>query len=158
MTRESGKVSFIDNTVDATTGTIRMKGTFPNDDHALWPGSFVQVTLLLHTDPKAIVVPAAAVQASQSGQFVFVIKPDRTAEIRDIVVERQEGDEIVVAKGLAAGEEVVTDGQLRLTAGARVSTGTRGEGPGGAPANGKEEDGRGRGSGGRRGANPGSQS
>ncbi len=159
VTRESGKVSFIDNTVDATTGTIRMKGTFPNDDHALWPGSFVQVTLLLHIDPKAVVVPAAAVQASQSGQFVFVIKPDRTAEIRDIVVERQEGDEIVVAKGLAAGEEVVTDGQLRLTAGARVSTGTRGEGPRRLqPANGKEEDGRGRGSGGRRGANPGSQS
>ena len=101
--------------VDPTTGTIRMKGTFANADHALWPGLFVQVTLVLRTDPNAIVVPAAAVQASQAGQFVYVVKPDRTVEIRNVTVERQQGEEMVIAQGLAPGEEVVTDGQLRLT-------------------------------------------
>ena len=127
---EAGKVSFIDNTVDPTTGTIRMKGTFQNADHALWPGLFVQVTVVLRTDPSATVVPAVAVQASQTGQFVYVVSPDRTAQIRDVVVERQQGDDVVIAKGIAPGDEVVTDGQLRLTPGARVTTGTRGEGAG----------------------------
>jgi membrane fusion protein, multidrug efflux system len=126
---ESGKVTFIDNAIDPTTGTIKLKGTFDNGDHALWPGLFVQVTLELSTDPDAIVVPAAAVQASQSGQYVYVIKQDRTAELRPVTVERQQGDDIVIAQGVAAGEEVVTDGQLRLTPGAHVSTG-RGEGQG----------------------------
>ena len=140
---EAGTVSFIDNTVDPSTGTIRMKGTFANDDHALWPGLFVQVTLVLRTDPNAIVVPSAAVQTSQAGQFVFVVKPDRTAEVRNIVVERQQGDETVVSQGLQPGEEVVTDGQLRLTAGARVSTGTRGENAGeGGGARGNDTGGR----------------
>ena len=78
-----------------------MKGTFANADHALWPGLFVQVTLILRTDPKAIVVPAAAVQASQAGQFVFVVKPEiARAEIRNITVERQQGDESIIAQGL----------------------------------------------------------
>jgi multidrug efflux system membrane fusion protein len=141
-----------------------MKGTFANDDHALWPGLFVQVTLVLRTDPSAIVVPAAAVQASQAGQFVFVVKPDRTVEVRNITVERQQGEEVVVAQGLKPGEEVVTDGQLRLTTGARVTTGTRGEGPGRAgDGEGREGQGRGnsdgrRGGEGRRGGNRGNQS
>jgi multidrug efflux system membrane fusion protein len=160
---EAGTVSFIDNSVDPTTGTIKMKGTFANDDHALWPGLFVQVTLVLRTNPSAIVVPAAAVQASQAGQFVFVVKPDRTVEVRTITVERQQGEEIVVAQGLKPGEEVVTDGQLRLTAGARISTGTRGEVPGNAgDGGGREgqgrEDAEGRRGGGRRGGNRGNQS
>jgi multidrug efflux system membrane fusion protein len=152
-------VSFIDNTVDATTGTIRLKGTFANDDHALWPGLFVQVTLVLRTDPSAIVVPSIAVQTSQAGQFVFVINADRTAEVRNVVVERQQGDESVISHGLKAGEEVVTDGQLRLTAGSHVVTGTRGEGAGrgggganGAGSNGgRSNDEGGRRGGGRRG-------
>ena len=100
QTREAC-VSFIDNTVDPTTGTIKLKGTFPNADHALWPGLFVQVTLVLRTDPKAIVVPAAAVQASQAGQYVYVVKPDRTVEMRNVTVERQQGEEMVIAQGLA---------------------------------------------------------
>jgi multidrug efflux system membrane fusion protein len=154
-TTETGAVSFIDNSVDATTGTIKMKGTFANMDHALWPGLFVQVTLVLRTDPTAIVVPAAAVQTSQSGQFVFVVKPDRTVDVRNITVERQQGDDIVVAHGLAAGEEVVTDGQLRLTAGARVTTGTRGEGAGEPGTGGRGDAGGRRGTGGRRGGNRG---
>ena len=150
-TTAGGTVSFIDNSVDPTTGTIRMKGTFANADHALWPGLFVQVTLVLRTDPNAIVVPAAAVQASQAGQFIYVVKADRTVEVRNVTVERQQGEEIVIAQGVAPGEEVVTDGQLRLTAGARVTTGTRGEGAGesggGAPAS----------TGGRRGGTRGNQ-
>jgi len=124
---EKGKVSFIDNAVDSTTGTIKLKGTFPNTDHALWPGLFVQVTLNLTTDPSAIVVPANAVQASQDGQYVYVVKPDKTVELRDVTVERQQGDQMVIARGLKAGEEVVTVGQLRLTPGARVTTGRGGE-------------------------------
>jgi multidrug efflux system membrane fusion protein len=137
---EAGVVSFIDNTVDPTTGTIMLKGTFANADHALWPGLFVQVTLILSTDPSAVVVPAAAVQASQAGQYVFVVKADRTVELRNVRVDRQQGEEMVIAQGLAAGEEVVTDGHLRLTAGARVITGTRGQGPGGGRGGGGRDD------------------
>lgn len=154
---EGGAVSFIDNNVDPTTGTIKMKGTFANEDHALWPGLFVQITLVLRTDPTAIVVPAAAVQASQAGQFVFVVKPDRTVEVRNVEVERQQGEEMVVARGLSAGEEVVTDGQLRLTAGAHVSTGTRGGGAGDSGRAGQDGNGGGRADGGRRGASRGNQ-
>jgi multidrug efflux system membrane fusion protein len=143
-TIEPGKVSFIDNTVDPATGTIRMKATFQNADHALWPGLFVQVTVVLRTDANAVVVPSAAVQASQSGQFIYVITSDRTAEIRNVVVERQQGDDMVIAKGIAPGDEVVTDGQLRLTPGARVMTGTRGEGAGEPGGAGGDDGGRGR--------------
>jgi multidrug efflux system membrane fusion protein len=126
-TPERGLVSFIDNSVDPSTGTIRMKGTFQNDDRQLWPGTFVQVALQLTTDADALVVPAASVQASQDGQYVFVVKPDRTVEMRTVRIERQVGDQIVLAEGISPGEEVVTDGQLRLTPGARVTSG-RGEG------------------------------
>jgi multidrug efflux system membrane fusion protein len=160
---ERGSVTFIDNSVDSTTGTIRLKGTFDNRDRQLWPGTFVQVSLHLTSDAGAIVVPAAAVQASQDGQFVYVIKADRTAELRPVRVERQAGDEIVIADGVSAGEEVVTDGHLRLTPGARVTGrgegGSRGEGRrgegGGADAgrgdNGRGDGGRGERAGGREG-------
>jgi membrane fusion protein, multidrug efflux system len=127
---EAGVVSFIDNTVDPTTGTIRLKGTFENRDRQLWPGVFVQVMLQLTTDAGALVVPATAVQASQEGQYVFVVKSDRTVEMRNVKVERQQGQEMVIAEGVTAGDEVVTDGHLRLTPGARVSTGERGRGEG----------------------------
>jgi multidrug efflux system membrane fusion protein len=153
----SGTVSFIDNSVDPTTGTIRMRGTFANANHALWPGLFVQVTLVLRNDPAAIVVPAAAVQVSQAGQYVFVVKPDRTVEVRNVTVERQQGEEMVIAKGIAPGEEVVTDGQLRLTTGATVSTGTRGDGAGTRGEGGGARTGGGGEGGGRRGANRGTQ-
>jgi multidrug efflux system membrane fusion protein len=128
---EGGVVSFIDNAVDPTTGTIKLKGTFANADHALWPGLFVQVTLVLSTDPTAVVVPAAAVQVSQAGQYVFVVKPDRTVEMRTVKIARQQGEEMVVAEGLKGNEEVVTDGHLRLNPGSHITTGTRGQGPGG---------------------------
>lgn len=124
-----GTVTFIDNTVDPTTGTIRLKATFANAGRQLWPGAFVQVVLDLTTDPNALVVPAVAVQTSQDGQFVYVVKADRTAEMRPVKVDRQQGDESVIASGVTAGETVVTDGHLRLTPGARVSE--RGETPAG---------------------------
>ncbi len=153
---EGGKVSFIDNAVDPTTGTIKLKGTFDNEDHALWPGLFVQVDLVLSVDPNAVVVPAVAVQASQAGTYVYVVKPDRTVEMRPVTVERQQGEEMVIAKGLTGGEEVVTDGHLRLTDGAHIVTGTRGEAPGrsgGAAPNGDSGNGAGR-----RGSREGNQS
>jgi membrane fusion protein, multidrug efflux system len=115
-----GAVSFIDNAVDATTGTIKLKGTFQNADHQLWPGSFVQVSLTLTTDADALVVPATAVQPSQDGQFIYVVKADRTVEMRPVAVERQQGDLMIIAKGVSNGETVVTDGQLRLVPGARI--------------------------------------
>jgi multidrug efflux system membrane fusion protein len=116
-----GRISFVDNQVDATTGTIRMKGTFPNNDRRLWPGQFVNVAVTLTTDPNALVVPTTAVQNGQQGQYVFVVKPDQTAELRAVTVARAEGADTVLATGVTAGETVVTDGQLRLVPGSRVS-------------------------------------
>jgi multidrug efflux system membrane fusion protein len=142
---EEGTVSFIDNSVDATTGTIKLKATFPNRSNRLWPGLFVQVSLLLTTDADALVVPAAAVQESQQGTYVYVIKPDRTAEMRNVRVERQQGEETVIAQGLTVGEEVVTDGHLRLTPGARVTTGADGGRNGRSNPGGSGGEGRGQG-------------
>jgi len=126
---ETGRVSFIDNAVDATTGTIKLKASFENKGHTLWPGQFLQVTLDLTTEDGAIVVPAGAVQPSQSGTYVYVVTPDRTVEVRTVVVLRQQGEQIVIAQGLRAGEEVVTEGQLRLTPGAKITTAGRGNNP-----------------------------
>ena len=117
----SGRITFVDNAVDATTGTIRIKGTFPNGDRKLWPGQFVNVTVALTDDPAAIVVPSAAVQVGQQGQYVFVVRADRSVEYRPVVVERTRGEETVVKSGLKIAETVVTDGHLRLVAGSRVS-------------------------------------
>jgi multidrug efflux system membrane fusion protein len=143
-----GTVSFIDNTVDPTTGTIRLKGTFPNARRELWPGSFVQVTLELAMQQNALVVPAVAVQASQEGQYVYVVKPDRTVEMRPVKVERQHGDRAVIAEGVVAGDVVVTEGHLRLVPGATVSergeTAGRGaEGEGRGARSGRGAEGRG---------------
>jgi multidrug efflux system membrane fusion protein len=126
-THATGSVTFIDNAVDATTGTIKLKGTFPNEGHALWPGLFVDVTLQLSVDPHAIVVPTTAVQNGQSGTFVYVVKSDRTVDMRPVTVARAEGKDSVVSDGLQAGETVVTDGQLQLTPGARIIDRTSGQ-------------------------------
>ena len=128
---ETGHVTFIDNAVDNTTGTIKLKATFDNGDHQLWPGQFLQITLDLTTEPNAIVVPAAAVQPSQAGQYVYVVKADRSVEMRPVVILRQQGEQMVIAQGLTPGEEVVTEGQLRLTPGAHVTVGGAGGGPAG---------------------------
>jgi membrane fusion protein, multidrug efflux system len=118
----AGYVSVIDNTVDAATGTIRLKGTFPNADRVLWPGQFVNVTLTLDTLQNATVVPAEAVQAGQRGPFIYVVKADRTVENRLVTPGRPFGGKVVIDKGVNPGETVVTDGQLRLFPGAPVRT------------------------------------
>jgi multidrug efflux system membrane fusion protein len=117
---EEGFVSFVDNTVDSTTGTIKLKGTFANPEKKLWPGQFVNVMLTLTTEPNAIVVPSRAIQTGQEGQYVFVVKQDLTVESRPVVAGRIVNTETVVQKGLNADEKVVTDGQLRLYPGAKV--------------------------------------
>ena len=116
-----GHINFIDNAVDTATGTIRVKGTFPNEDRRLWPGQFVNVTLTLSQDPNAIVVPLLAVQTGQQGTYVFVVKSDQTVEMRPVTVARNRDAESVIKEGLKAGETVVTDGQLRLVPGSRVT-------------------------------------
>src|SRR5712691_10416983 len=113
----TGWLSFIDNTVDQATGTIKLKGQFVNGDRRLWPGQFVDVVLTLAQQPKAIVVPSQAIQNGQTGQFVFVVKPDMTVEARPVILDRSTNGQAVIGKGLAAGEQVVTDGQLRLVPG-----------------------------------------
>ena len=116
----NGKLTFIDNSVDATTGTIKLKGTFENKDRRLWPGQFVDVVLTLTSQPNSLVVPSQAIQTGQNGQYVFVVQPDMTADMRPVTVLRTVGSETIVASGLKPGEQVVTDGQLRLTKGVKV--------------------------------------
>ena len=116
----TGRLSFIDNTVDQATGTIKLKGEFANADRRLWPGQFVDVALTLADQPRAIVIPSQAIQNGQQGQFVYVIKPDMTAEPRPVVVNRSSDGQAIIDKGLVAGEKVVTDGQLRLLPGSKV--------------------------------------
>jgi len=115
-----GRVEFFDNSVDATSGTIAVRAKFDNDDQRLWPGQFVNVAMTTRIDPEAIVVPPAAVQVGQQGSYVFVVRPDKTAESRDVTVSRTVDGKAVIGKGLAAGEQVVVDGQMRLTNGMRV--------------------------------------
>ena len=117
----AGLINFIDNAVDPTTGQIKVKGTFPNTDRRLWPGQYVNVNVTLSLEPNAIVVPSLAVQTGQQGTYVFVVKPDKTADLRAVVVERASGEESVIRSGLVPGEIVVTDGHLRLVPGSHVS-------------------------------------
>jgi multidrug efflux system membrane fusion protein len=119
-TTSNGRVTFIDNTVDATTGTIKVKGSFPNDQRLLWPGQFVNVVLTLSADKDAIVAPTAAIQTGQDGQYVFVVKKDQSAELRPVQIGRAFGTETIVTKGLQPDDVVVTDGHLRLVPGAKV--------------------------------------
>ncbi len=117
----SGRLSFVDNAVDQTTGTIRVKASFPNAEHQLWPGQYVNVTLTLATDADAIVVPSTAVQSSQDGQYVFVVKDDQSAEMRPVTIRRTSGNETIIADGVSADEVVVTDGHLRVVPGGKVA-------------------------------------
>jgi membrane fusion protein, multidrug efflux system len=114
-----GELTFVDNTVDPTTGTIKLKATFPNADHRLWPGQFSTVMVTLST-PEVLTVPASAVQSDQSGQHVYVVNAENIAEFRPIVIERTAEDIAVVTKGLKEGETVVIDGQLRVVPGEAV--------------------------------------
>jgi multidrug efflux system membrane fusion protein len=105
-----------------------VKGTFPNEDRRLTPGQFVNVSVTLTTDPNAIVVPTSAVQSGQQGTYVYVIKDDKTVELRPVTVARTRGDDSIISTGVSAGETVVTDGQLRLIPGSRVSIKDAGRG------------------------------
>jgi membrane fusion protein, multidrug efflux system len=120
-TAARGNIAFIDNAVDQETGTIRIKGTFPNTDGRLWPGQFVNVVVTLTTDPKATVVPSAAVQAGQQGSYVFAVTPEQTVEMRPVTVTRTRGADSVIGSGVSPGDTVVTEGHLRLVPGGRVS-------------------------------------
>ena len=117
----TGRITFVDNQVDQTTGTIRIKATFPNANRRLWPGQFVNVKVKLTSDLQAIVVPSVAVQAGPEGQFVYVVKNDQTVEMRPVVVARTAGAETVLKDGVKPGETVVTDGQLRLVPGSKIT-------------------------------------
>jgi membrane fusion protein, multidrug efflux system len=119
---EIGKLTFIDNSVDTSTGTIKLKGTFQNTDRKLWPGQFVNVTLRLTTRPNAVVVPNQAVQTGQDGTYIYVVKEDRTVEVRPVTVGPRVDQDLVIDKGLEAGETIVTEGQLRLQPGSRVQS------------------------------------
>jgi multidrug efflux system membrane fusion protein len=117
----TGALTFIENQVDAATGTISIKAKFANDDDQLWPGQFVNVTVTLGVQADTVVVPSAAIQVGPNGPYVFVIRQDSTVELRLVKPDRMVGDKTVVAEGLAAGERVVVDGQLRLGNGTRVA-------------------------------------
>lgn len=115
-----GKLTFIDNAVDAATGMIFLKATFPNKDRRLWPGQFVNVSMVLTMQEGVVVVPSGAVQTGQQGDYVFRIQPDLTVQIQPVTVGTNMNGETIIEKGLAAGDRVVTDGQLRLAPGAKV--------------------------------------
>jgi multidrug efflux system membrane fusion protein len=115
-----GELTFIDNAVDRTTGTIKLKGTFKNLDKRLWPGQFVDVILTLTTERDRVIVPSQAVQTGQQGQYVYVVKDDMTADLRTVAPGRTYQTWTIIEKGITAGERVVTDGQLRLVPGAKV--------------------------------------
>ena len=121
----SGRLAFIDNAADATTGTIKLKAEFPNTRTELWPGQFVTVALTLYEQKDALVSPSAAIQNGPNGPYVFVVRNDNTAEVRNVKIARAEGDDTVIASGLAPGERVVTVGQLRLAPGTRVAEAQR---------------------------------
>jgi multidrug efflux system membrane fusion protein len=118
--RFDGKLTFIDNAVDLTTGTIKLKATFDNREHALWPGQFADVSMTLTSRPNAVVIPTAALQTGQNGTYVYIVNKDLTAQPQPVKVGWTIGDTTVIALGLQPGQTVVTDGQLRLSPGSKV--------------------------------------
>jgi membrane fusion protein, multidrug efflux system len=135
----TGALTFIDNAVDMTTDTIKLKATFDNADHRLWPGQFARISLRLTTLPDAVVVPSQAVQTGQDGQYVFVVKQDSTVEQRPVTTGQSVAQDVVVQKGLTPGEVVVTEGQLRLEPGSKVTTDTTGGGRRGGQGKGEAQ-------------------
>jgi multidrug efflux system membrane fusion protein len=117
---DKGTLQVVDNQVDQTTGTIKLKAEFPNKDLQLWPGQFVNIRLLIDTLQQVVVAPTAAVQRGPTGIFVFVVQPDRTVAVRPVTVSQQSETQAVIASGLQSGERVVTTGFARLTAGSDV--------------------------------------
>jgi multidrug efflux system membrane fusion protein len=125
-----GTLLTTDNQIDQSTGTIKLKAAFPNDDNALFPNQFVNARLLVNTIPNTLLIPAAALQRSQQGSFVYVVKPDNTVEMRPVTVGATQGDIVSIDKGLAAGDRVVTDGVDKLQQGSHVSVQTAAIPPG----------------------------
>ncbi len=115
-----GRLVFADNSVDVTTGTIKLRAEYPNTDRRLWPGQFVNVKLTVGSETGAILVPSQAVQSGQNGEFVFVVSPDGKVAMRPVKISRPVGADIALASGIQAGERVITDGQSRLVPGASV--------------------------------------
>jgi len=129
----TGELTFVNNTVDPSTGTIQLKATFPNRESTLWPGQFVNIAMTLTVLPNQTVIPSQAIQTGQQGQYVYVMRPDSTVEMRPITAGRRIGGESVVEKGVAPGDTVVTDGHLRLVSGTRVQV-KKEAGPAAEPA------------------------
>jgi multidrug efflux system membrane fusion protein len=123
-TASEGELVFVDNAVDTTTGTIMLKGSFPNTDGALWPGEFVNVRLQLYVDQDALTIPARAVVSGQQGSFVFVVQADSSAVTKPVKVDRNAGELAIVSGEIEPGDRVVTDGQLRLRQGSKVQVKT----------------------------------
>ena len=117
---EEGTLSFLDNSVNPATGTIKIKGLFANTAKKLWPGQFTDVVLTLGSLKNAVVIPTGALQTSRQGQFVYIVKPDKTVEVREVTVGLSIGQESVIEKGVGPGETLVVDGQLRLVPGAAI--------------------------------------
>ena len=117
---EQGRLEFVDNAVDRSTGTIKLKAVFANTERRLWPGQFINVALTLTTQPDAVVIPSEAVQVGQEGQHVFVVQPDKRVEVRSVTLGTTSGGEAVIIKGLAAGEQIVREGQFLLGPGSRI--------------------------------------
>jgi multidrug efflux system membrane fusion protein len=119
-TLDQGTLAVVDNEIDPATGTVKLKATFPNNDLKLWPGKFVNARLILTTQKGAAVVPTSVVQRGPQGTYAYVIKPDKTAEMRPIKIGQTEGNYVLIESGLQPGEDVVVDGQYKLQPGARV--------------------------------------
>ncbi|HWF12685.1 MAG TPA: efflux RND transporter periplasmic adaptor subunit [Candidatus Acidoferrales bacterium] len=117
---ETGQLTFVDNSVQSSSGTVMLRATVPNPARHLWPGQFVNVRLVLANLPKAVLVPAAAAQDSAKGPFVYVVKEDSTAELRPVKLGQRQGEMVVIAQGLQAGEHVVMNGQLGVMPGGKV--------------------------------------
>jgi multidrug efflux system membrane fusion protein len=126
----TGSLTFVDNTVNTTTGTINLKATFENKDRALWPGQFVNVAMTMADRPNAIVIPSQAIQVGQRGVYVYVVKSGGSVEMRPITVFRAVDQQSIIDRGISAGETVVTDGQLRLTPNSKVDVKNKGVGSG----------------------------
>jgi multidrug efflux system membrane fusion protein len=150
---EQGALAFIDNAVDRSTGTIKLKAEFKNSERRLWPGQFVNVAVTLTTEAHAVVIPSEAIQVGPEGQHVFVVKSDKTVEVRPVTMGRTSEGESIIAKGLQAGEQVVREGQFLLGPGARVEIKDSGK-----PAETKERKGEGMSKGNQSGAQQGGDS
>jgi multidrug efflux system membrane fusion protein len=129
----AGTVEFLDNAVQNGTGTINLRATLPNSDHHFWPGQFVDVKLVLSTQRGAVLIPSQATQLSQKGPFVYVIKPDETADLRPVTLGQRQGDDVVVSNGLSANERVVVTGQLTVRPGGKVRVDAAGAGTNSQP-------------------------